>query len=86
MESVLGANCRMLLVHISNRKKWIEETNQCINEFSLAYMLNPTLNNNKDFKEQVKACLINTSGADTNKHINRTLMKQYTRVLALVFL
>ena len=32
----------------------------------------------------MKASLINTFGADTNKHINRTLMKQDTRVLALV--
>ena len=84
MESVLGANCRIPLIHMSKRKIWIEETNQRINEFSFAYMLNPTLNNNKAFKEQVKACLINTFGADTNKHINKTLMKRDTRVLALV--
>ena len=41
MESVLGANCPMTLLHISDRKIWIEETNQRINEFSFAYMLNP---------------------------------------------
>ena len=40
MESVLGANCTMPL---SNRKNWIEEKNQRINEFSFAYMLNPVL-------------------------------------------
>ena len=37
------------------------------------------------FKDQVKACLNNTFGADTKKHINNTLMKLDTRVLALVF-
>ena len=84
MESVLGANCRIPLIHMSNRKNWIEEKNQRINEFSFAYMLNPTLNKNKYFNEQLKACLINTFGAYTNKHINKTLMKQDTRVLALV--
>ena len=84
MESVLVGNCRIPLIHMSNRKIWIEETNQRINEFSFAYMLNPTLNKNKACKEQVKACLINTFGADTNKHINKTLMKWDTRVLALV--
>ena len=44
MESVLGSNCCIPLIHMSNRKIYIEETNQRINEFSFAYMLNPTLN------------------------------------------
>ena len=83
MESVLGANFRMPLIHMSNRKNWIEETNQRINEFSFAYMLNPTLNKKKAFKEQVKACVIKLFCADTNNHINITLIKQDTRVLAL---
>ena len=69
MESVLGANCCIPLIHMSNRTFWIEETNQRINEFSFAYMLNPNLNKNKAFKDQVKICLNNTFGADTNKHI-----------------
>ena len=47
-------------------------------------MLNPILNKNKSFKYQVKACLGNTFGVDTNKHINKTFMNQDTRVLALV--
>ena len=47
-------------------------------------MLNPHLNMNKDFKDQVKTCLSNTFGADTNKHINKTLINRDTRVLALV--
>ena len=47
-------------------------------------MLNPHLKMNKAFKDQVKTCLSNTFGADTNRHINKTLMNRYTRVLALV--
>ena len=39
---------------------------------------------NKAFKDQVKTCLSNTFGADTNRHINKTLMNRYTRVIALV--
>ena len=85
MESMLGANCRISLIHMSNRNIWIEETNQRMNEFSFAYMLNPHLNMNKAYKDQVKTGLSNTFGADTNKHINKTLMNLYTRVLALVF-
>ena len=84
MESVLGANCRIPLIHMSNRKNYIEETNERINEFSFAYIFNPTLHTSKFFREQVKACLSNSFGADTNKHINKTLMKRNKRVLALV--
>ena len=47
MESVIRANCRMLLLNMSNRKIWIEETNQRIREFSFGYMFNPTLHTNK---------------------------------------
>ena len=84
MESVLGANCSIHLIHILNRRIYIEETNQCINEFSFAYMFNPNLHTNKVFREQVKSCLSNTFGADTNKNINKILMKRNTRVLTLV--
>ena len=41
------------LIHISKRKFYIEETNERINEFSFAYMFNPTLHTQKVFKEQV---------------------------------
>ena len=76
MESVLGANFRMPLVHMSNRKIWIEEKNQRINEFSFGYMLNPTLKTSKVFKEKVKTCFKNTFGKDTNSHINTILQKK----------
>ena len=84
MESVLGVNCRITLIHMSKKKIYIEETNERINEFSFAYMFNPTLHKNKVFKEQVKACLGNKFGADTNKHINNILLRRNTRVIALV--
>ena len=84
MESVLGANCCIMLIHMSNRKIYIEEKNERINEFYFAYMLNPHLNMNKDLKDQVKKCLSNTFGADTNRRINKTLMNRYTREIALV--
>ena len=71
---------------MTKRKIYIDERNERINEFSFAYMFNPTSHTNKVFKEHVKACLSNTFGADTNKHINKTMMNQDTRVLVLVFL
>ena len=47
MESVLGSNCRIPLLHMSKRKGYIEITNERINEFSFAYMCNPHLHINK---------------------------------------
>ena len=43
MESVLGSNCRIPLLHMSKRKVYIEITNKRINEFSFAYMCNKHL-------------------------------------------
>ena len=84
MESVLGDNFRIPLINMSKRKFYIEETNERINEFSFAYMFNPTLHTKKVFKDQVKACLGNTFGADTNKHINNILLRHNTRVISLI--
>ena len=38
MESLLGVNCRIPLIHISKRKIYIEETNERVNEFSFALL------------------------------------------------
>ena len=84
MQSMLGTNFRMPLVHMSKRYIWLEENNQRINELSIGYMMNPTLNRNIAFKDQVKLCLKQTFGTDTNSHISITLQKPNTRVLALV--
>ena len=70
MESMLGVNRRIPLLHMSKRFFFIEIANERINEFSFAYMCNPTLYRHTVFKEQVKLCLNNTFGADTNKQIN----------------
>ena len=55
-----------------------------MNEFSIAYMCNPNLYKHKVLKDQVKSCLGNTFGADTNKHINDILLRSNTRVIALI--
>ena len=86
MESVLGSNCRIPLLHMSKRKKFIEVTNERINEFSFAYMCNPHLHINKMFTDHVKICLSRTFGSDTVKQINAILKKRNTRVLALIMI
>ena len=79
MESVLGANCRIPLIHMSKRKNYIEITNERINEFC-----NPTLYRHRVFKDQVKSCLNNTFGADTNKHIIDIFLRPNRRVISLI--
>ena len=74
----------MPLLHMSKSYIWLEETNKRINEFSIGYMMNPTLYRNRAFKDQVKLCLKHTFGTDTNYHISITLQKPNTRVIALV--
>ena len=54
----------------------MEDTNQCINDFSFEYMMNSALYKSKDFKDQVKACFRNTFVKDTNYHISTILMKK----------
>ena len=63
---------------------WLEETNQHINELSIECMMNPNLNMNKVFREQVKACIKITFSSSTMTHISKILLKPNTRVLALV--
>ena len=81
MQSMLGNNFRKPLLHMSKSYIWLGETNQRINEFSIGYMMNPTLYRNRFFKDQVKVCFKHTFGPDTNYHISRTLQKRNTRVL-----
>ena len=79
IQSMLGTNCCMPLLHMSRSYIWIEETNQLINEFSIGYTMNPTLNRNRAFKYQVKVCLKHTFCPDTNSHIskhNRNLIQE----------
>ena len=86
MQSLLGTNCRRPLLHMSKSYIWLEETNQRINEFSIGYMMNPNLHKKKVFREQVKVGIKNTFGTSTNAHIGKILLKENTRVLALVMM
>ena len=56
IQSMLGTNCCGPLLHMANSYIWLEETNQRINEFSIGYIMNPNLNTNKAFRDQVKVC------------------------------
>ena len=54
---MLGTNHLLPLSHMAKNYICLEATNQRINEFSIGYTMNPNLNINKAFREQVKVCL-----------------------------
>ena len=83
---MLGTNNCMPLSHMAKSYICIEEKNQRINEFSIGYMMNPNLNMNKVFREQVKICMKTTFSTSTMTQISKILFKMNTRVLALVML
>ena len=59
---------------------WLEEINQRINELYIGYMINPNLNMNKAFREQVKVCMKNTCFTSTMAQISKILLKKYKSV------
>ena len=50
----------------------------------IGYMIHPNVHMNKAFREQVKVCLKNTFGTSNTAHIGNMVLKENTRVLALV--
>ena len=84
MLSLLEENHRLNLFHMANRFIWINETKKCINEFTIGYMINPGLNVNKTFREQVENFMLTTFGAITQPFMKYTLLKNKTRVLELM--
>ena len=50
MESVLGADCRIPLIHMSKKEKYIEETNERMNEFFLRICVIQLYTNKQKFK------------------------------------
>ena len=50
IQYLLGTTQRLPLSHMAKSYIWLEVTNQCINEFSFVYMMNPNLHKNKSFR------------------------------------
>ena len=51
MISLLGEKHSLPLFHMAKLFIWINESKKLINEFKIGYMINPSLNVNKDFRE-----------------------------------
>ena len=62
----------------------INKTKQLINEFTIGYIINPSLNVKKYFGEQVEKCMYTTFDEITKTFINATLEKKNTIVLAFI--
>ena len=75
MLSLLGANHRLPLFHMAKSFIWLNETKQYINKFTIVYMINPDLNINKSFREQVDKCMKTTFGPITQPFTRSTLSK-----------
>ena len=84
IQYLLGTNHHLPLSRMYKSYIWIEETNQCINEFYIGYIINTNLIINKAFKEQVKICMRTTFSTTTQQHISKILLKPNTRVLSSV--
>ena len=69
IQYLLGTNHFLPLSHMAKSYIWLKETKERINEFSIGYTINPTLNIKKAFKEQVTKCMKNTFGEMTQPHI-----------------
>ena len=53
IQLLLGANHRLPLFHIDKSSIWIELKKECINKFLIGYMINPKLNINQGFRENI---------------------------------
>ena len=84
IQSMLGTNYCLPLSNMAKIYIWLEEKKQLINELSIGYMMNPNLNMNKLFREQVKVCTKTTFYTSTMTQISKISLKPNTRVLALV--
>ena len=72
MQPMLGDNHFLPLFHMDKSFIWLEERKERINEFLIGYMINPTLNIKKVFREQVNKCMKTTFGAITKPSMKTT--------------
>ena len=73
MLPLLGENRCLPLLHMAKRFIWLEETKERINGFDIRYIINPGLNVNKSFRDQVKTFMLAKFGEITQLFIKATL-------------
>ena len=80
----LGENHRLPLFHMAEHFIWLNEKKKLINEFTIGYIINPGLNVNKNFREQVEKYMLTTFSSIKKPFIKATLENINTSVLALI--
>ena len=68
IQSFSGTNNRLPLSHMDKSYIQLEETKELINEFSIGYMIYPTLTINKALKEEVNQCMKPTFGKNPTSY------------------
>ena len=76
MQSLLGTNHCPPLSLMYKSYILLEETKERINEFSIGYMINPTLVNNKALKDQETKCIKNKFVAINQPNIGKIILKK----------
>ena len=84
MLSLIGGNHCLPLFHMAKLFIFLNETRQHINKFTIRYMINPGLNVNKSFREQIEKGMYTKFGETKQTLIKSTLAKNNTSVLALI--
>ena len=84
MQSLLGDHHRLPLFNMAKGFICLEETKERIKTFLIGYMINPALNINKAFREQVNKFIKTTFCTITQHHHKTILAKNKRRVLSLI--
>ena len=81
---LLGVNNRQPILHMSKIMVHWYFTDESINPFAIGYVIKPSLNCNKVFREQVKKCLSVSFHKNKMETIKDCPRKNNTCVMALI--
>ena len=83
---IVGVNHCLRILHLFKILVHIYTTENTINQFSIGYMINPSIHFNKVFKTQVQKCLGCSFSIKTIKTIKKCLMKNNTFIMELIMI
>ena len=81
---LLGVNNRQPLIHMSKILVYLYTTEKRINQFVIGYVINPTLQVNKVFREKFEQFLGATFHPNTMENIIDVMRNRDTCVIALI--
>ena len=83
---LVGVNNCQPILHMSKRMVHCYSKDEIINKCAIGYMINPSLNCNKVFREQVEKSLSVSFHKNTMETIKYRLMKKNTCVIILIMI